>query len=482
MVYSPFLLKKVGKTLLKTIILSKFAVIMSRIIFYTIFLSTICLVACQQTPSEADGMMADGSDSLATTAKADDSPIVIDVPPLPTVQRDTAALARRAKLVKGELDYYLSRHNVDDEGFDMVARYAEEGDSTLSAFMPKGRTSPLSQLHLRTLPRRGKGIAHDSLGRIIIGKWDADTLVSGIRIDSAGIYAGQLNRHMKAEGHGSYRSVDGAYYEGHWENDLREGFGFSVSTRILQAGIWKKGKFLGERMYYTSDRIYGIDISRYQHEYRRRVHSIDWRNMRIESLGRKAKRPVRGEVDYPVSFVYIKATQGTTITNHYFVNDYTASRRQNIPTGAYHFFSTHMGGRAQAQHYLSKARFTSGDLPPMLDVEPTDKQIAKMGGIQSLFREMREWIKVVEKRTGARPILYLNQRFVKTYLDEAPDLKRDYLVWIARYGAYKPDVHLAIWQLSADGRVKGIGNEVDINVFNGYEGQWQEFLEEECIK
>ena len=105
-----------------------------------------------------------------------------------------------------------------------------------------------------------------------------------------------------------------------------------------------------------------------------------------------------------------------------------------------------------------------------------------MGGPAVLFREIREWIKIVEKHTGARPILYLNQRFVKTYLDEAPDLKRDYLVWIARYGAYKPDVHLAIWQLSSDGRVKGIVNEVDINVFNGYEGQWQEFLSEECIK
>lgn len=407
---------------------------------------------------------------------------VLDMPSLPKVAKDTAAVSLRARQIKAELQYYLSRHNVDDEGFDMVARYGEEGDSTLSAFMPKGRTSPLSQLELPHLKRHGKGIAHDSCGRIIIGRWQADTLVYGIRIDSAGVYAGQFNRQLQADGHGSYRSVDGAYYEGHWQGDLREGFGFSVSPKILRAGIWKRGQFLGERMYYTSDRIYGIDISRYQHEHRRRSFPIDWRNIRIQSLGRKANRPVRGEVDYPVSFVYIKATQGISIHNRFFATDYAASRRQNIPTGAYHFFSTRTNGRSQAQYFLKNARFSKGDMPPVLDVEPSDKQIAQMGGPTVLFREMREWIKVVEKHTGARPILYLNQRFVKTYLDEAPDLKRDYLVWIARYGVYKPDVHLAIWQLSADGRVKGIVNEVDINVFNGYEGQWQEFLSEECIK
>jgi lysozyme len=81
-----------------------------------------------------------------------------------------------------------------------------------------------------------------------------------------------------------------------------------------------------------------------------------------------------------------------------------------------------------------------------------------------------------------RPILYVNQRFVTHYLSEAPDLMENYLVWIARYGEYKPGVHLVMWQLSADGRVKGIRTDVDVNVFNGYEPQWEQFLKEETIK
>ena len=51
-----------------------------------------------------------------------------------------------------------------------------------------------------------------------------------------------------------------------------------------------------------------------------------------------------------------------------------------------------------------------------------------------------------------------------------------YRVWIARYGEYKPDVKLIYWQLSPDGRVRGIHRLVDINVFNGYQDEWNEYI------
>ena len=47
---------------------------------------------------------------------------------------------------------------------------------------------------------------------------------------------------------------------------------------------------------------------------------------------------------------------------------------------------------------------------------------------------------------------------------------------------YKPDIHLIVWQLSPDGRVQGINGEVDINVFNGYQTQFNEFIEKETIQ
>ena len=89
---------------------------------------------------------------------------------------------------------------------------------------------------------------------------------------------------------------------------------------------------------------------------------------------------------------------------------------------------------------------------------------------------MRTWLATVHRRTGLRPILYTNQLFINKYLDLAPDIEDNYLVWIARYGQYKPNVKLIYWQLSPDGRVKGVHGDVDINVFNGYRNQYGDFL------
>lgn len=85
-------------------------------------------------------------------------------------------------------------------------------------------------------------------------------------------------------------------------------------------------------------------------------------------------------------------------------------------------------------------------------------------------------MQIVEKRIGVKPILYISQIFVNRYLPLAPDIKKNYNVWIARYGEYKPDVRLVYWQLSQDGRVNGIRGYVDINVFNGYQDVFNDFI------
>lgn len=393
------------------------------------------------------------------------------------------SFSQRHQKIQNELNYYLQRHSVQDEGFDMVARYAAEGDSMFTTYMPRGKFGINGFVRMKDYPLDGKCMLKDMYGRIVIGYFHADTLVYGIRIDSLGTYAGQFNKYMIASGHGSYRSAAGTYYEGHWDYDLQSGFGFSVSPSILKAGIWHNGQFRGERMVYTTERIYGIDISRYQHEIGRRRFGISWNQLRIKGLGHRiSQKRVNGEVDYPVSFVYIKSTEGISIMNRYYNGDYTNCRRYGIPVGAYHFFSIRQDPVSQASHFLKHTNFKRGDLPPMLDVEPSDEMIEKSGGPKLMFEKIQIWLNIVEKRTGAKPLLYINQHFVDTWLDYAPDIKHNYHFWIARYGEYKPDIHLSIWQLSADGFVKGIHGHVDLNVFNGYQGQWEEFLSERCIR
>ena len=316
--------------------------------------------------------------------------------------------------------------------------------------------------------------------------WQADTIETGVRADSTGIYMGDFAR-LKAEGHGALFQPDGSYSEGHWTGDLRQGFGVQLLRPYgdeprLQAGEWSKNRFMGERMRYTTERIYGIDIAKYQHGKGRRAVPIHWDKLRITHVGKRGSNNVRGTADYPVSFVYIKSTEGTTIRNRFYLNDYTQARKHDIRTGAYHFWSVRTSGAEQATYFIRNTLFRDGDLPPVLDVEPTNAQITQSGGVERMFREIRIWLKAVERHTGVKPILYVNQMFVNNHLSKQADLKRDYRVWIARYSEYKPDVRLTYWQLCPDGRVAGIQGDVDINVFNGYKSQFDTFIQEETIK
>ncbi len=413
--------------------------------------------------------------------KADDMPIAIDLEPVKTLE-DTTVLNLRQKAIDKELDYYLKRHTVDEEGYDMIMNYAEKGNELLSDYLHEGKSDIVGMLALKNIARQGFGMTVDSCERLCLGTWKGDTLTTGMRLDSLGIYAGQFSQRSQASGHGCYSHYDGSFYEGHWAADKKEGFGYHISTKILQSGTWRNNRFFGERMQHTSDRIYGIDISRYQHERGRRRYSINWNDLRIKHLGRRIKGNISGDVDYPVRFVYIKSTQGTTIRNRYLLTDYMACRKKKIPVGTYHFFSTVRKGSDQAIYYVNHTLFKDGDLPPVLDVEPTNRQIRKMGGTAALIREMRAWIAYIERRLHVKPILYVNQRFINEHLVTAPDLLENYTIWIARYGEYKPGIHLALWQASSDGKVKGIQTDVDINVFNGFEPQWEEFLREETIK
>ena len=385
--------------------------------------------------------------------------------------------------IEAEIQYYLDRHNVQDEGYEVVVGYIEG---------KRHHTSINPHVTLRNVgswkdyQREGTVITLDTLGRTIFGICQADTLVTAIRADKEGTFQGDYSQ-TGANGHGSYQAADGSYYEGRWEQDKKQGFGLEMyladsDNPRLRVGEWRKNRFMGERMRYTSERIYGIDIARYQHGKGRRPKPILWDQLRITHVGKNGSQNVRGKADYPISFVYIKSTEGTSVRNKFYVNDYAQARKHGIRAGAYHFFSTKTSGAAQAKHFIQNTLFHEGDLPPVLDVEPSKSQIQQMGGPEAMFHHIRVWLNAVEQRTGVKPVLYVNQMFVNNYLADQPELKRDYRVWIARYSEYKPDVRLTYWQLCPDGKVAGIQGDVDINVFNGYQRQFDEFIANETIK
>ena len=77
---------------------------------------------------------------------------------------------------------------------------------------------------------------------------------------------------------------------------------------------------------YPEGNVRGIDVSHYQEE-------IDWEHLRNARL--------QGE---PLSFIFVKATEGTDIIDENFNQNLYNARTNNIVRGAYHFFSTKTPG------------------------------------------------------------------------------------------------------------------------------------------
>lgn len=399
-----------------------------------------------------------------------------------------------------DIDYYFNSHQLQDEGFDIVIRRKEQVDHAVDSlrrianvinrvdsagnleisashrYVANGRLCHkirsfregylMYQVNTHHTPSGVRPVYIDELDDLMPGSVKAVSLT--IPIDT--LYIGKRDSLGRYTGQGILATRTGYYYEGSFVAGEPDGFGVAFDHRV-RAGSWKDGRYRGEQPTYSANHVYGIDVSRYQHEDKSgKVHwAVDWKNMRITSLGHISKKKVAGEVNFPVSFVFIKATESINIKNKYYLSDYSNARANGLRVGSYHFFSMKVAAEKQADYFLAYCKYQKGDMPPVLDVEPTPQQIASYGGGDTLLWAIRVWLEKVEKKLGVKPILYVDHKFFNKYLsDESTNrLTQKYDVWIARYGEYKPIGHLRFWQLSPDGHVSGIHPAVDINIFNG---------------
>ena len=393
--------------------------------------------------------------------------------------------------VNRDVKYYLRTHNVLDNGFDIVATFEKEYKKHFDSL---ARRSTLMERVVAFLALDLQQCTAPPLC-LDIHKAPLEHIHSADG-DSIGHYQGTRNVAGQPSGYGIFRGCNGSYYEGEWLAGMRYGVGLQVTPgKRLKLGEWKEDKFLGERITYTPDRTYGIDISRYQHEQVRMVtrrvrgrrgryitrkvkqvehYNINWSALRITSLGTYSKKKIVGEVDYPVSFIYIKSTEGTTVRNAYFASDYVNSKKHGYKTGAYHFFSVRTTGKAQGLYFLQNSRYEKGDLPPVLDVEIDSPNIVA---------KAKEWWEIVEERCGVNAIIYTNMHVYTTWIKNDPMLStRD--LWLAKPRGEMPvEPNCLFWQLSHEGHVWGIiDNMVDINLFNGTQEELQDYIQLKGIK
>jgi lysozyme len=198
--------------------------------------------------------------------------------------------------------------------------------------------------------------------------------------------------------------------------------------------------------------VYGIDVSRHQGD-------IDWERL---STGHHP--------DAPISFVYIKASEGSDFKDVKFKENFENARKHGFVRGAYHYFSTTSSGLSQANLFISMVKLRKGDLPPVLDIEEKPKNKKKY------IEEVKVWLKKVEEHYGVKPIIYASSKYKQKYLDDS--FFKEYPSWVAHY--YIPELRKGeewlMWQCSDLGVLPGIKEKVDINIFNGNEKQLKNLL------
>lgn len=192
--------------------------------------------------------------------------------------------------------------------------------------------------------------------------------------------------------------------------------------------------------------VRGIDVSHYQ-------GIIDWEQLRNSAT-------IAG---HPLSFVFVKATEGGDVVDPRFAQNFQEARKYGILRGAYHFYRTSSPAKQQAELFISHVQLEEGDLPPVLDVEVKPEGISSEDFRQGIL----EWLARVEEHYGVKPVLYTYHSFRLQYMNDP--VFNLYPYWIAHY--YVDSVRYsgkwAFWQYSDRGELPGIKGQVDLDIFNG---------------
>jgi lysozyme len=188
------------------------------------------------------------------------------------------------------------------------------------------------------------------------------------------------------------------------------------------------------------DYCVGVDVSEYQ-------GNIDW-----EAVDSLEGRPIR--------FVFVRATCGNDRKDTQFEANWNGAKK--YIRGAYHYYRPDENSLEQARKFIATVALQPGDLPPVLDIE----QLPENQSMERLKIGLRKWLDAVEKHYRRKPIIYSGQRYYEDFLKEE---FTDYTFWVANYNFFAETLQpeWLFWQFSEKGRVEGIPEKVDVNLYNG---------------
>lgn len=340
--------------------------------------------------------------------------------------------------------------------------------------------------------RQGFGRMTTVDGAVYEGNWDNDMLPYGKRITPSSVYRGKFDENFNNDGFGIIKYTDSyingkrkqgfadcdiiSVYIGNWRLNNKNGLGRSVKVdRSMDFGNYRNGIFqkMEGATYRVGGNIYGIDVSHYQSD-------INWDNLALfcDSNGNVYRgKPQEKKYMQPVFFAYIKATEGSTMKDNTYSIRAIEAERHGITKGAYHFLHLTSGIDEQVKNFLEMANWTEGDLPPALDIEV--EQEIQTCGKDKLVAMTLSWLEKIEAKMHVRPIIYTRESIRNEYLNDSRLKKYDF--WIAKYNDSGPnnfDWHF--WQISETGVLNGYNDgRVDVDLFKGDYSAFMKYL---CYK
>lgn len=194
----------------------------------------------------------------------------------------------------------------------------------------------------------------------------------------------------------------------------------------------------------------GIDVSEYQ-------GNILWDSVRVV------------DHKFALRFVFVRATVGMDRPDKKFAANWQALKNKAFLRGAYHYYRPDENSTEQAALFIKNVVLQKGDFPPVLDIE----QMPKKQSMAQLKVGLKNWLQIVEKHYGEKPIIYSGERFYKDFLkNDFPE----YTFWIANYNFFVEHMKndWSFWQFTEKASVSGISGAVDVNIFNGTQAELEQ--------
>ena len=198
---------------------------------------------------------------------------------------------------------------------------------------------------------------------------------------------------------------------------------------------------------------YGVDISHHQ-------PFVSWKRMKVlvDKQGRTVWKKKNAISEKEIDYVIMKASEGEGFKDWRFKGRWRKAQKYGFKRGAYHFFRPGKDAASQAQNFINQVgALDPKDFPPILDIEKTDELSSQDINIIAL-----EWLQIIEKHYGRKPIVYANPYYLNNILSS--EITQRYPIWVANYGVSCPTWgKWDIWQFTDRAHIRGIGC-ADLNV------------------